>query len=391
MNNLETPCFVIDYQSLVCNISVFKQALGKRFMHNVLGYSVKTNSIPSLLDLIKECGCYAEVVSYNEYRLAVSRGFLKQNIIYNGPLKSKETFLDALKSGSFVNIETKREIEWLAGLPKNKQFHVGIRINLNLSKIAPSDCDSEEEYSRFGFSYENGELGSAIEQITSYENVVLDGLHLHRTSKTRSLNVYKSICLYALKIIGDYNLKLRYIDVGGGYFGDMPGKPTYIDYVNCIHDVLSSGLDCEKLILLVEPGNALIASPVSYYSEIIDVKNIDGVKILVSDATRNDVDPFFHKTDYFKDILSEVKDRACVPRQVYVGCTCLETDRLFEMYDAPEMRVGDRVKFSFVGAYTSCLSPLFIRYFPRVYLYRNGEYEEIREEWTEKEYVQLSK
>ena len=65
MNNLETPCFVIDYQSLVCNISVFKQALGKRFMHNVLGYSVKTNSIPSLLDLIKECGCYAEVVSEN--------------------------------------------------------------------------------------------------------------------------------------------------------------------------------------------------------------------------------------------------------------------------------------------------------------------------------------
>ena len=52
-----------------------------------IGYSFKTNSLPWVLSFMKEHGCYAEVVSENEYELAEYIGF--EHIIYNGPVKGK--------------------------------------------------------------------------------------------------------------------------------------------------------------------------------------------------------------------------------------------------------------------------------------------------------------
>ena len=191
-NMIKTPCFVLNVDKALCNIIGFKTALINRFKNNILGYSVKTNSFPGWLDIVKDNGGYAEVVSYDEYNLVLKCGFDKSHIIYNGPMKDKASFIDALENGAIVNIETKRELDWLLELDRNKSYKIGIRVNLNISVISPEDCKEEESYSRFGFSYENGELKSAIDHIAGLDHVVLKGLHLHRTSKTRSINTYKN-------------------------------------------------------------------------------------------------------------------------------------------------------------------------------------------------------
>ena len=272
LSNIKTPCFVLEVDKLTQNIRSFKSALNSRFKENVLSYSVKTNSTPVLLDYVKKEGGYAEVVSYHEYKLALALGFKPSRIIYNGPLKDQETFLHALGNGAIVNIDTKRELDWLRLLPPGKVYNVGIRVNLNLSVISPEDCKDNEEYSRFGFSSENNELEETITLVKKLRNVRLTGLHLHRTSKTRSLSVYQNICEYAIKVIKNYDLAIDYIDIGGGYYGDMPGKPTYKDYVDTIADALSNYFDLSKLTLIVEPGNAIIASPFTFYSSVIDTK-----------------------------------------------------------------------------------------------------------------------
>lgn len=388
IDSIKTPCFVLETDKLIQNIRAFKSALDSQFENNILGYSVKTNSTPALLNIIKEEGGYAEVVSYHEYRLALSLGFSPNRIVYNGPLKDQDTFLHALQNGAVVNIDTKRELTWLRLLPSNKVYSVGLRVNLNLMEISPEDSKDKEDYSRFGFSSENNEFAEAVNYINELDNVMLAGLHLHRTSKTRSLDVYHNICKYAIKVVRKFNLNLNYIDIGGGYYGDMPGKPTYNDYVDTIADTLSSYFDISKLNLIVEPGNAIIASPFTFYSSVIDTKQIGDKRIVVLDGSRNDIDPFFHKTDYFKTFLTDSQNRENVKNQVFVGCTCLENDRMFEMNNHFECHVGDIIKFSFVGAYTTCLSPLFIRYFPRIYVQKGDEFYFSREEWTAENYLQ---
>ena len=158
ITELETPCFILDNEEFERSIYGFKKALDNNFKKSIIGYSVKTNSLPYCLCLARDMGCYAEVVSHDEYELALLCGYSKDHIIYNGPMKSKETFLDAIINGAIVNIEAKREINWLKELPKDKCYNIGVRININISKIAIDDAIGDNDFGRFGLSDETNEL-----------------------------------------------------------------------------------------------------------------------------------------------------------------------------------------------------------------------------------------
>ena len=67
-----------------------------------------------------------------------------------------------------------------------------------------------------------------------------------------------------------------------------------------------------------------------------------------------------------------------------------EHDRLFEEKNGPTLQCGDQIIYDKVGAYTMCLTPLFIKYFPDVYVELNGNVKKIRSAWTPNEYVQRS-
>lgn len=337
IQQLNTPCFVLDEKELKDCVSQFKLALSKQFAHSVVGYSVKTNALPYCLKVAKDSGCYAEVVSFQEYELALKIGFDKSHIIYNGPLKSKETFLDAIQHDAIVNIETWREIEWLDDLPENHTHEIGVRLNINTTAISPEDAFGENDDSRFGFSYESGDFQKAVELIRAKR------------------------------------------------------KPTFDDYARCFRTALD-GSPYANVRLVVEPGNALLSSPFSYVCSVIDVKQHDGKRFMTTDGTRNDVDPFFHKEDYFKRFVYSDTPQLCHQPQVVGGLTCLEYDRLFTLPEGVEaLSVGDRMIFDRVGAYTMALTPLFIHYLPTVYLKGNdGDYTIIRKEWGVDEFIRKS-
>ena len=107
MNNIifsdvETPCFVIDTDFFKKSLESFQSAMSKYFKNFIFSYSVKTNSLPYILKKAKECGCYAEVVSSDEYVLAKLCGFKPHEIIYNGPAKNKETFIEAVEKHGVI-------------------------------------------------------------------------------------------------------------------------------------------------------------------------------------------------------------------------------------------------------------------------------------------------
>lgn len=391
MKILDTPCFILDDTDFALSIQGFREAMQSHFTSYIIGYSVKTNSLPYCLKRAGELGCYAEVVSYDEYNLALLCGFPKSKIIYNGPMKSKETFIDALEHGAIVNIETKREIDWLSALSTDKNYAVGIRLNVDISTVFPEESGGEYDRSRFGFATHTGEFEGAIQAISLIPNVKLGGLHIHRTSKTRSPDFYRHLVGYALQVIEQYKLDLHYLDIGGGYYGIMPGKPTYQDYARSIASLLNQYEKLSGLTVIIEPGNAVTASAFSYLSSVIDVKLHADWYTVTTDGTRNDIDPLFHKTNYFKEIYyAEDNQEDIVKKQLVTGCTCLEFDRIFELNNERLLQLGDRIYYKNVGAYTLCLSPLFIRYIPHVYVKKGTQYTLVREKWTEKEYVNKS-
>lgn len=374
---LKTPCFVINEKKFNNNIVSFMNALNDTFYKGIVGYSVKTNSLPYLLKKALEFGCYAEVVSADEFNLVKKIGFPINKIIYNGPMKNKETFIEAVEGGAIVNIENFREIDWLSEVENYDNYNIGLRININFKLVGVND--EQHCYSRFGFSFENGDVTRALNRIKEY-GFLVNGLHVHRTSVSRELKIYNKIAVYVSNIVKDLKLNLKYIDFGGGYFGDLPGKPNYNDYVNEIKKSLDINIDV--LTVIVEPGNGLIASPIDYVFSILDTKEIYGKLICSSDATRLDVDPFFHKIKYSYDLLTERDISLKEEYQIITGATCLENDILFEVKDSRKLFSGDKIKLKCVGAYTMALTPNFINFLPIIYETKDdSNYRVVREKW----------
>ena len=81
---MKTPYFLIHQDLLQKNIDNFVQGMNASWNRSILGYSVKTNSLPWLLSYIKQNGGLAEVVSDEEYDLALLCGFSPEELICIG-------------------------------------------------------------------------------------------------------------------------------------------------------------------------------------------------------------------------------------------------------------------------------------------------------------------
>lgn len=371
----QTPCFVIDSDRIRHIIDTFRKEFTDTCGNVVIGYSVKTNSLPYCISLAHSLGCKAEVVSDDEYRLARICGVSPSDIIYNGPMKGHDSFIEAVCSGSVVNIETHREIRWLADLPETgHQYPVGIRVNINLSRISPDNADGDDDSSRFGFSADTGELATAIEKIRTLGNVRIAGLHLHRTTPTRGLSWYTDAADFAVSIIRRFSLKPDYIDFGGGFNGTLPSLPSIAEYAAAIGERLDrAGL--KGIGIIVEPGSAMSAWSMKFITSVIDVKQIASGEYMVNtDGSRNDIDPFWRKKNLVPVLEYEgcAENRKLAPVQTIGGCTCLENDRIAILTDKPLLQEGDRLIYDNTGAYTLTLAPMFIRMLPAVYALENG-------------------
>ena len=66
---MQTPYYVLHKELLDEGIEKLKAAISKFWPNSLIGYSFKTNSLPWIIQYMKEQGCYAEVVSEDEYEL----------------------------------------------------------------------------------------------------------------------------------------------------------------------------------------------------------------------------------------------------------------------------------------------------------------------------------
>lgn len=390
MQNSEkkTPYFLIDEESLDNNFQYLRESLESSWGNYIIGYSYKTNALPWVINHFKKLGCYAEVVSDDEYELAISIGVQKKRIIYNGIAKNKETFLEAIRNHAIVNIDAEYEIDWLNELDKG-DYSVGIRCNFDLESMCPGQTQCGEDGERFGFCYENGELKRAIERIEK-TGVKVTGLHLHKSSKTRMPDIYRAIAEIAVDISRKYQLSLSYIDIGGGFFGGLRTKPQFPVYFDMVSGILKQQFNPSETKIIIEPGMAVIGASVDYVTTVIDIKRTTRNTFVVTDGSRTQIDPLMTKSNYFYEIQRLNEDRITVKRQVISGFTCMEHDRLFDLLDDKEVLPGDRIIYHKVGAYTMCLSPLFIKWFPEVYVKTFNGVVKVRNRWRTEDYKNRS-
>ncbi len=386
-----TPYFVIDVKKVDTLLNELKTALNKYWPTGIVGYSFKTNNLPWIITYMKAAGLWAEVVSSDEYLLAKELGYPSNKIIFNGPVKGKKEFIEAVQNGAIVNLDSNRELEWLKECDKEKlkKSRLGLRVNFCLEDYCKDESQNGEIDGRFGFSYEKGELKKAIHYFLK-NNIPLSGLHLHCSSKTRSINIYRAIANMALQIVCEYGLNLKYIDIGGGFFGGVENKPSFMDYFTEVYRIFKSKELLKNVNIIVEPGMSLIGASVDYVATVVDTKSTKNNSFAVLDGSRIHIDPLMRKKSYSYKILKTPNiEGSCNfenSKQILCGFTCMESDIFFEL-NSQNLNVGDKIVFEKVGAYTMGLSPLFIQFFPPVYAIEDGQVILARSKFTEKNFI----
>ena len=115
------------------------------------------------------------------------------------------------------------------------------------------------------------------------------------------------------------------------------------------------------------------------------------MKFVVTDGSRVNLNPLVtrHVYPHHLEYCSDISSRHTEKSQWICGATCMEYDRLFEIKEDVALIPGDKVIYDTAGGYTMCLNPLFINYFPAVYVeHEDGSLFTARQPWTNDEFLQ---
>jgi len=148
-DDLKTPLYIADKNDFKRNITDFVAAFRKYYPNYNIGYSFKTNYCKEFINVVKEIGGYAEVVSPKEYQLARNYGFDDSRIIYNGVIPDLGNKIRCANHGGIVNVDNVGELGSLIGI-YTSPLAIGVRLNFDIGNGIVSrfgiDVDSKRNH-----------------------------------------------------------------------------------------------------------------------------------------------------------------------------------------------------------------------------------------------------
>ncbi len=354
--------FILDGNKFRNNFKNFLKAFKENYPNVCIGYSYKTNYTPQLCRIVNDEGGYAEIASEMEYYAARKIGVPINKIVYNGPSKSKKSFIQAAKGGAIINIDNLNEVTLLRSAAKKikkKYLKVVCRINF----------DIRNNNSRFGIDPQGQDLKILLSNIKSLSNVKLVGLHCHfpfRDLKSFKLRAEKLSSL--IKEVFPKNLP-EIINIGGGYYSEnLPkslskSKVKFSDYAKLIGKTLSKNFSKKKKwpTLFLEPGTALVADCQIFVTRVNSTKIIRREGYATVAGSMFDISPNARTTNLPVTAILNPKLKRKKYHTSYnvVGYTCIETDYLTKKLKVP-LYEGDFLVYGNVGSYSVVMRPPFI-------------------------------
>jgi len=383
-----SPLFVISEKTIRSTYKNAKRSFTTRYPKVQFAWSYKTNYLSAVCNIFHQEGSWAEVVSGFEYDKALANGVDGKKIIFNGPDKSDEDIIKAIKHDSMIHIDHLDELYTVIEQSEKlkKKTKVAIRVNMDTG-IYPM-------WDRFGFNYENGQAWDALNKIMRSEKLDLVGLHTHIGTFMLSPSAYSAAAYkladLAIGLQDKYKHSIKYIDMGGGFASKntlkgsfLPGvdtSPSFDDFAEAITSaLLNSNFKQDNLpTLVLETGRALVdeagyllgtvvankRSSTGKRTTILDI----GVNILFTsfwyDHKITPAQPFTHYTE----------------DTVLYGPLCMNIDVIRESANLPLLNKGDNVVVHYVGAYNMTQWMQFITLRPAIVLIDlNGKPHVIRE------------
>jgi len=369
-----SPLYVFSEKQIRNNQRNALRIFKTRYPKVQFAWSYKTNYLNAICNIFHQEGSWAEVVSEFEYDKARKLGIKGEHIIFNGPDKSREALLKAIKEKAKIHIDHFDELYDIIELTQetNLKAQVAIRVNLDVG-VYP-------KWDRFGFNYENGEATQALKRIMMNKNLQLIGLHTHIGTYMMTAEAYRiaasKLASLARFLKDEYDTIVNYIDMGGGFashntlIGQYLPAEEVVPSMEQFAEAIASGLYelnfkvDEMPTLILETGRALIDDTGYIISTVLANKRLStGRRALVIDAGVNLLFTGF----WYKHSINPAQDSGVnIEDTTIFGPLCMNIDVIRETINFPSLKKGDRVVIDYTGAYNNTQWMQFINMRPNV-------------------------
>ena len=370
----KTPLYAYSANHITKQIKELQTALVNQ--KHIICYSVKANSNLSILKLIKDLGCGADIVSGGELFRCKKAGMQTSKIIFAGVGKNKNEIEEALNSKIMLfSVESEFELAMINEIAGklNLKASVSLRINPDVNVETHSYITTGSKENKFGISHEK--LIEIIKNAKyNFINLDIIGLGFHIGSQileTDSFGQAASLVLKLMFELKNFGITWKYLDVGGGlgirYENENP--PEAKTYINKILNSLNfSKYGLNDITLILEPGRFIVGNAGILITQIINKKISTNKKFLICDAAMNDlIRPAmyqaFHQiipeTNYLNTLNPPIENSKENSKEVYdlVGPICESGDFFAKSISLNKnLKENDLLVVATCGAYGMSMS-----------------------------------
>ena len=350
----KTPFYLYSSKQIEENYINFSKIF--KNVNPLICFAVKANTNLTIMKILGKLGSGADVVSGGELLKALKAGIKPNKIVFSGVGKTEEELELAIKNKILlINVESESEAILInkIGRKVNKIISIGFRINPNVDAKTHKKISTGKAENKFGLSIKN--FFNFSKNINQYKYLKIDAVSVHIGSQILSDTPYKKTLDVLSRVIKDLNIKLKYVDLGGGFgirYSKKDRKVNLNNYAKLVYN-FKKKLNCN---IIFEPGRSLVGNTGILVSKIQYIKKGLNKNFIIIDAGMND----FMRTalyDASHDIVPIVKtDKKSHASVEFVGPICETTCKFIKYKKYQKIKEGDFVAITNAGAYGSSLS-----------------------------------
>jgi len=350
----KTPFYLYSEQQIKENYLNLAQNF--KSVDPLICFAIKANTNLTILKMLGKLGAGADVVSGGELLKAIKAGIKPNKIVFSGVGKTEEELKLAIgKKILLINVESESETRLINNIGKksNKKISIGFRLNPNVDAKTHKKISTGKSENKFGISIKN--FSAFYKNIKQFKNLKIDALSVHLGSQILYDTPYKKTLNILLKVISDLKIKLKYVDLGGGFGISYEKKDKKINlnnYAKLVHN-FKKKLNCD---IIFEPGRYLVGNAGILVSKIQYIKKGVNKNFIILDAGMND---FMRPALYgaIHDIIPINKTNKKYSEAIeFVGPICESTCKFTKYKNYQKINEGDFVAITNTGAYGSSLS-----------------------------------
>lgn len=337
MDQLPTPCYVIDEEKLKENLSILKE--------------VKEKASCKILLAQKAFSCFYEYPMIGQYLDGTTASGLYEARLGKEEMgKENHVFAPAYKDADMKELGQICDhiiFNSFAQLRRHKDAVSGKSLGLRINP----ECSTQGDHAIYDPCAPGSRLGVTKEvferEIKTEPELfgVLDGLHFHTLCEQNADDLAKTLEAVEEKF-GPWMHKIKWLNMGGGH------HITRDDYdrellIKCIRHIR----DTYDVEVYLEPGEAIALNAGYLVTEVMDIVE-NGLSVLILDASA-----VCHMPDVLEmPYRPPLKDSGKAGEKPFTyrlsSCTCLAGDVIGDYSFDKQIHVGDKLYFQDMAIYS---------------------------------------